>query len=712
MPKHSKTKTKRLAFQMHPRVLEALGRDLVTNDVVAVIELVKNSYDAMASRVQVRIIRDAEAGDYIEIVDDGHGMDRARIEDVWCVVATPFRKTSPEARRGKRSRPVTGDKGLGRLSAARLGRKLEVVTHAPDEPYLRVSLDWAKLSSGDNLAKSTFELSEIDSDPEILPHGTRLKISGLSTVWTEEKIVELEENLSRLVSPFSTQKDFRIFLSTSERQQTEALEIESPSFLTKPKYAIRGHVDSDGTIHGKYEYRPISEAGPRHKSLTLGWEQIYNALNPVEKSLLDGDKAVCGPFEFELRAWDLTPDDTLEIHQRFEIAKASIRRAIHSHKGISVYRDDVLVLPKSEDARDWLGLDLRRVSRVGPRLSTSQIVGYVRITKSQNPKIEDTSDRERLVSNPAVQGFQTILKEIVALLEVERDQDRRKPEHETTDLFEELTAKELLAEMVTLAEEGAEVAEALPTVREFSRRLDGVRSALKTRFTYYSRLATVGTIAQMLIHEIRNQSTSISRVLRKIGELLKDQPDTAMEKAVSSAEASVDTLERLADRFSPLASRSFRRGKRDSVLEHSIERTLGMLDAEIQSLNVEVRWNRTSKTSVAIDPGELDSIFLNLLTNSLYWLGHSKTNRVLEFRFVLIEKGMRLRVHVDDSGPGVADDDVDRIFWPGVTRKPGGIGMGLTVASELVAEHGGKMGLTQPGRLGGATFHFDLPFKE
>ena len=55
----------------------------------------------------------------------------------------------------------------------------------------------------------------------------------------------------------------------------------------------------------------------------------------------------------------------------------------------------VLVLPKSENARDWLGLDLRRVSRVGPRLSTSQIVGYVLITSKHNPKIQDTSDRER-----------------------------------------------------------------------------------------------------------------------------------------------------------------------------------------------------------------------------------------------------------------------------------------------------------------------------
>ena len=66
-------------------------------------------------------------------------------------------------------------------------------------------------------------------------------------------------------------------------------------------------------------------------------------------------------------------------------------------------------------------------------------------------------------------------------------------------------------------------------------------------------------------------------------------------------------------------------------------------------------------------------------------------------------------VQIHDNGPGVAEGDEERIFWPGVTRKPNGLGMGLTVASELVAHLDGKMYLMQPGKLGGATFGFDLP---
>ena len=124
--------TTQLGFRFHARALAALGRDLVTDDVVAVIELVKNAYDALAIHVDVRI-RPAgteEAAPYIEVSDDGHGMDYATIRDVWCVIATPHKQETPVSRIGPRARHVTGEKGLGRLSAARLGSKLDAIQRA------------------------------------------------------------------------------------------------------------------------------------------------------------------------------------------------------------------------------------------------------------------------------------------------------------------------------------------------------------------------------------------------------------------------------------------------------------------------------------------------------------------------------------------------------------------------------------------------------
>lgn len=705
-----------VTFRMHPRAIAALGKDLVTNDVVAVIELVKNAYDALATRVDVRFRGGSSSlPTTIEVADNGHGMSRRTLEDVWCVVATPFRKDRPEAQGRRFSRKVTGDKGLGRLSAARLGSEFELVTKSRDGNLLQLRLDWDHIASAESLEKATFTIEELASDPDegIERQGTRIRISNLRNEWTKEKLDELRENLARLVSPFSTPSDFSIYLAVPDGAGTaDEVEVESPRFLDQPKYAIRGTVDPTGNVHCKYEYRPLAEGDPRTRGFAIPWKEIARAPVSAGQHRPRIDAARCGPFEFEIRAWDLSAEDTSEMHERFDMAKSAIRDAIRAHKGLSLYRDDILVLPKSDEARDWLGLDLRRVSRVGQRLSTSQIVGYVRITKATNPKIEDTSDREGLASSPAVTDFRNILLAVIYALEGERAQDRRSPRDEeaTVNLFAEITAEDLLAEMGELADDDVPVADAMPVLEDFGRRLENARSAIEKRFTYYSRLATVGTIAQLLIHEIRNRTTVIGRTLKKLAEFLRTHPDEVMTQRQASAAQAVDALERLADRFAPLASRSFQRGRRVAVLEDSIERTLEILEDQIRNLGVHVQSLPPSTTGVKIDPGELDSILLNLVSNSLHWLAQVEERR-LDFNVSPVENSQRIRIHVDDSGPGIEEEDAERIFWPGVTRKPGGIGMGLTVASELVAEHGGKMALVRPGRLGGASFHFDLPLK-
>ena len=579
----------------------------------------------------------------------------------------------------------------------------------------RETRDWDALASGDELGRNTFEVGKLAADPkgEIESCGTRLTISRLNSSWNTHDLAELQDDLARFVSPFKTNTNFKIYLTIADQSdQPSAVEIESPEFLLKPKYAIRGHANSTGNVQCKYEYRPLREGKPRHQAHNIKWSQIYDDLEGQEIGTLDRRKAPCGAFEFEIRAWDLTSDATLEMSEHFDITKTLIRDAIRAHKGISVYRDEILVLPKSDGARDWLGLDLRRVSRVGPRLSTSQIIGYVRISKAKNSKIEDTSDRERLASNPALIAFQKILLAVVARLEVERDSDRRPADTQRiVNLFDELTAEELLGEMVALADEGALASETLPAIRKFSARIDRVRVALRLRFTYYSRLATIGTIAQMLIHEIRNRTTGIGRFIRKAGEQKDGIRPPGSDRDLEVAVEAVAALERLADCFAPLASRSFRRGKRVSILEESIRRTVGLVQGEIKGAGVKIEGIPQSETRVAIDPGELDSILLNLLANALYWLAQSDPPRRLRFRLSHILLGQRIRVHLDDSGPGVSEEDADRVFWPGVTRKPDGIGMGLTVAAELISEHGGKTTLVHPGLLGGATFQFDLPIK-
>jgi signal transduction histidine kinase len=706
------SKSERIPFQIHPRVFAALGADLVTNDVVAVIELVKNAYDAFATRVDVRFGSDCEKG--FEVEDNGCGMGLDTIRNVWCIVATPFRLQNPISKKGKRIRRAAGEKGLGRLSAARLGDRLEMVTKTDNEPCWRVSVDWSELS-----CKDTIDSCFVDVRPEhthipFKKTGSLIRILDLKSQWDDDKVADLRDNLSRLVSPFAKIDDFKIFLTPpGSKDESEQIEITAPAFLSKPKYAIRGHVDDKGSVHAKYEFSPIRKGmgGPRSANLTLTWDQIVRANEDLSK--YEKIDPRCGSFDCEIRAWDIASEDTEEIAESFREDKSNVRKAIKAHKGISVYRDSILVLPKSEDARDWLGLDLRRVSKVGTRLSTSQIVGYVSISAEENPLIKDKSDREGLMVNDATLAFQGILKAVVYQLENEREKDRIKPadEEKLKDLFKDLTADDMLAEMVAIAEEGAPAADAIPILQEFNKKLGAVRNAIKKRFIYYSRLATVGTIAQMLVHEIRNRTTIFGSFVLYVSKNADVDGDASLAAKLQQAANAIESLEQLADTFAPLASRAFRRRQRDSILEDSIKRCLTFVIKDLEDMNIDVRLPHT-ETRVAVDPGELDAIILNLITNAVYWLRQTKKGRRLEFQVSRYGRDNRVRLSVHDSGPGVPEEDADEIFLPGVTRKPGGIGMGLTVASELVAEYGGDMFLARPGKLGGASFTFDMPLKD
>lgn len=707
-------RTSRLSFRFHARALAALGRDLVTNDVVAVLELVKNAYDALATIVQVQIRTDPQDSNqgYIEISDNGHGMDYSTIRDVWCVVATPYRQESPVSKIGRRSRSVTGEKGLGRLSAARLGRNIRVITRSMDGPVLSFSVNWDELVDADDLSSAGFEVSELPTGAFDEHHGTLIRVGLLRNQWNDEKIEDLRQNLARLVSPFASVGDFAIRLDVPGNNGDPSLQdVRPPRFLSEPKYAVEGNVDPDGEIRAMYRYRPIDGSNNRDCKLRDNGLDVADTEARAEGQAIDNAMSGCGPFQFEIRAWDLTSHDTRDIATHFGETRRRIRSAIRSHRGLSVYRDDVLVLPKSDSTRDWLGLDLRRVSRVGPRLSTSQVVGYVRITKGNNPGIIDTSDREGLVDNSAMDAFCRLITRIVTLLEVERHSDRmsEKDTGRARDLFANLSTEPLVSKLEDLRDGGGDLGDAIKATVEFGSKLERSRIEIEKRFGYYNRLAVIGTIAQMVIHEIRNCTTVIGLGLRKTESVLNRVSDKTKESAVGLAKSSVNRLESLADRFAPLASRGYIPGRRTTVLEKSIERCLEMHEEEIRTCRVIVEAPSGTSTRARIDPGEIDAIILNLLTNSLYWMKRHNGDRYLRFKLATGPSSERVTVSVDDSGPGINQEDLERVFWPGVTRRPGGIGMGLTVASELVDSHGGKMRTIVPGELGGATFEFDLP---
>jgi len=280
-------------------------------------------------------------------------------------------------------------------------------------------------------------------------------------------------------------------------------------------------------------------------------------------------------------------------------------------------------------------------------------------------------------------------------------------------LFAALSADSVVSEIVSLSKDGADATEVIPLIKFFNGKLETAREELQDRFVHYSRMATIGSIAMMLVHEIRNRTTALGSFMGFVKSRFGPFKDKDLETEYHSADRAITALERLADTFAPLATRQFKRNKRQCILEDQIRDCIALRRRELQKRQIECVEPET-KTPLAVDPGELDAILLNLIENAIYWLGQrQKDERRILFRTRsfggLSKNNKRVRIYVQDSGPGIAEADKEKVFWPGVTRRPGGMGMGLTVARELVVAYGGDIAITSSDGKVGTTFVFDLP---
>ena len=706
------TNTELIPFRMHPRVFSALGADLVTDDNVAIIELVKNSYDAMARNVHIRFKKDEAHGNILEIEDDGIGMSKEIIEDVWCIVGTPYKIENSIVKYAGANRRVSGEKGLGRLSTARLGNCLQMITQTNGGVCWEINIDWKQVARGNDISDCHISRKAHNEKTLLGDSGTLVRIFGLNSHWDDSKIRDLEENLSRLISPFFNHSSFNISLSDWNDSDDKIVNITPTEFLSDPKYQYFGKVDELGNISGIYKFSNVGKETIKEKNIAISWEQIHT-VHKFSEDEHSASSAKCGPFSFDIRVWDIAPEDTSEISEYYNIEKRAVRQAIRFHKGISVYRDDILILPKSDKARDWIGLDLRRVGRVGKYLSTTQIVGYVEITAELNSKIEDTSDRERFRSCPELDEFIAILMTIIVVIEDERENDRIRKDGTLSlvNLFDEINADELTEKVAAVLETSNDSSSIIPLIEKHNNTIKTASEKLQKRFVYYSRLASIGTLAHMLIHEIRNQITVISNFLTKVKNIFTSSTDRKIRTKHSNSEESIQALDRLAENFSPLASINYRNEKFETILEEQISYCINLHALELTSRSIKWHFPK-NKTRVAVHPGDLCTILINLITNSMYWMSSvSKDKRCLDFTVEKIEKN-RVLVRVIDTGPGIEGDEIDEIFLPGVTKRPYGIGMGLTVASEIVAAYEGKLGVEVKEVGKGASFQFDIPLSE
>ena len=211
-------------FNISPHVVRQLGAELVTDNVTALMELIKNSYDADATYVKVTIDTKGNNSDpslyypthngYILVEDNGCGMDEATIVKSWLTISYSNKRAVGGVKKlSKKGRTPLGDKGLGRLSTQRLANICEIISKIENGVAIHAGFDWRSFDTARTFSDVDVPIETIDWDKS---HGTKLILGDListSTTWTEEGITRFKAMLCQLVSPYKELRPFSVYVS-------------------------------------------------------------------------------------------------------------------------------------------------------------------------------------------------------------------------------------------------------------------------------------------------------------------------------------------------------------------------------------------------------------------------------------------------------------------------------------------------------------------
>lgn len=685
------------------RIIKTIGEELISDDKVALLELVKNSYDADASIITIsingRVVTEKEGrteikkiikeGSTITVYDDGSGMDLGTIQTSWMEPATISKKRSKTS--SNKRRRYTGEKGIGRFASAKLSSNLRIISRVENDNEVVVEFNWKDFDDNDlylDQVKCEWEVRE-PLEFTGSSHGTKLILTDLNSDWDEEKIRQFRITLQRLINPASPIVDFLIALELPKDFESYSGTIDSPESLKKPNYSIKGRIDNEGKPSLVYT------------SKKAGLIQLndFSLLKPEEKFLT-------GPFDFDFRVWDLDNEAVNELAKETSTSRKFIKDALKEIAGISIYRDGFRVLPYGDPKFDWARLDLRRVNNPTLRISNNQIIGFISIELDKNPEFKDQSNREGLVESDAFSQLKEFIKRLLNELEVKRYEERPR-ETSSSESPEGMFNRFSMAPVVQL------VRSKLPDDKEANEIVDkteaniqeGVRKVQEV-LSRYRRLSTLGLLIDVILHDGNNFLARLdSEAFLLSKEASKKELNLEIiNEHVKNIREGRKTLAQLFKRIEPFGGR--KRGRpRDIIIEDAIANVFALYKSELSSLNITYSLP-SSKSVVRIDDSELQMIILNLLQNSMHWLETVLTDRRIE---VLIERSEEeLSVIFSDSGPGIKEEHQQIIFDPYFSTRPDGVGLGLTIVGELVNEYDGDFTLVDNGPLDGATFKINF----
>ncbi|HLZ77145.1 sensor histidine kinase [Phenylobacterium sp.] len=707
-----------LRFRPRARIIRTIGDQLISGPEAAVIELVKNAYDADASEVSVKFFPPLTVGaGRIVITDDGHGMTLSDIEEKWMEPATAAKVVG--RRSPKKDRVMMGSKGIGRFAAAKLGGKMGLSSVsgdvAPRDEVLIPEIDWSIFSSEAYLDKVAIDFFKQKTE---VASGTEIEVRELNEPWPEAKLRKLHVELRRLIPPLKSGDEdsgFRIYLDLSELTRETAgfdgatigqvadaddvvtdprasYRVRPLPLLTNCDYEVEGAFDDEGRFIGTMEIRRGGQAPA----------SIDVAVPPKEKA---EERAAedCGPVGVHLYIFDREVETLRSNFARAgagAVTASEARQMLDDIAGIAIYRDGFRIRPYGDPTNDWLTLDSRRVQTPSLRIGHNQIAGYITLESDSVTRLVERSSREGFEENAAFERLKRLVTTLLAeVVEPRRQTFRDKAgisrrRTTTFDEVRELSQLKKLQSLVNDLPEEKRAAAAMMIARE-SDELSKKIEALQERQRILEANSSLGAIIGEVLHEGATPAHYIHTTSQRLQTLYPfvrqegERGDTARADFPKKLHIMETNGGKLVDLFSSL--RPLAGGKRGKAVRFRpadvISKAADLFSVRDAVITIHDGFNAPAVLGY---PGDLSTAVVNLFNNSIYWLGQAQTEDPrIDVWFEA--HGEVLSIFVDDNGPGIRKEFGEQIFDVGFTLKDGGTGLGLNIALEALHRSGATL---------------------
>lgn len=672
----------------------------------------------------------------IVVSDTGEGMSQADLKDIFLTIGTTHRTNAvnnaiENGKAGQKS-PYLGEKGVGRLSAMRLGRFLRVETATKSDDHVNIlEIDWRRFEDAFDLPASSVKLAPTTGPEKVVGESfTRITILDLRANWTLKSLQEIAvKQIARMMDPFSwdERRRFPIKLIFNEQAVEQVRTVASE--LLKNAHAVCGGSFTivDGTPLLVVRFKSDLYSGDL-TSLTFDLTDLKAMSGIAATGYPTAILRNLGQFDFEFYWFNRQRLKAIvEIGDREQV-----RALLKSWTGVSLFRDGYRVLPYGDEGDDWLELDRDAFAAGGYKLNTKQIVGRVRIGRITNPRLLDQTNRQGLTDTPEKKVLVTLLHSVIsrwwAKYLDEAGAAQKKEQVLSFDSIKESGAVDQLEKRTKESIKSIsrhyngdvkhlqEVKDAFLEIKDAHARAVSRIGTIEEEKERLTQLAGIGLMIEVIAHELTRATEATQKTLKTIKPKKVDKETAAIFQVLSQQ---IKVIQRRLHTLEPL-SITARQRRSNMDLVSIINYVIDSHTDQFSRHHIAVPNSPTLKSVVPafVIEGHVVQILENLISNSVYWLDVERRDHQAFAPVISIEVlAAPPRIRFSDNGPGIPASRAESVFEPFFSTKSLSAsrlqGLGLYIARQTAEMLGGSLNLVDEGSVRDGRFNtFELQLQE